>query len=96
MRGEKQDYGLRGSRIGEASNPGPRRVRTIQPAGEDVVTSDSEDGRFVEPVVAPCTLGVHHDFRVVFRVGDDPRKRMRLMADRQTDVSEVNTGEPTK
>ena len=86
---------MRGSRIGEASNPGPRRVRTIQPVGEDVVTSDSEDGPFVGPVVAPCTHGVHHDFRVAFRVADDPRKRMRLMADRQTDVSEETTGEPT-
>ena len=83
---------MRGSRIGEASNP-PRRVRTIQPVGEDVVTSDSEDRPFVGAVVAPSTLA-HHDFRVAFRVEDDPRKRLRLMADRQTRVSEATTGEP--
>ena len=93
MRGEKRD-GLRGSRIGEASNPGPRRVRTIQPVGEDVVTSDSEDRPFVGAVVAPSTPGTHHDFRVAFRVWVDPRKRMRLTADRQTRVSEATTGEP--
>ena len=84
---------MRGSRIGEASNPGSRRVRTIQPVGEDVVTSDSEDKPFVG-VVAPSTFGAHHDFRVAFRVRDDPRKRMRLTADRQARVSEATTGEP--
>ena len=50
-------YGLRGARIGEASNPGPRRVRTLQPVGEDVATSDSEDRPIVGTVVAaPSTF----------------------------------------
>ena len=87
-------HGSRGTRIGEASNPGLRRVRKFQPVGEDVVTSDSEDTPFVGAVVsAPSTSGAHHDCRVGFKVRDDIRKRMRLTSDRQTSVSEVTTGE---
>ena len=86
-------YGLRGTRIGEASNPGPRRVRKFQPVGEDVVTSDSEDTPFVGAVVsAPSTSRAHH-CRVGIKVRDDIRKRMRLTSDRQTRVSEATPGE---
>ena len=82
-------YGLRGTRIGEASNPGPRRVRTIQSVGEDVVTSDSDDRPFVGAVVpAPSTPGAHHDCRVGFKV-----RRMRLTSDRKTHISEATAGE---
>ena len=80
-------YGLRGTRIGEAPNPGPRRVRTIQ-------SVDSDDTPFVGTVVpAPSTPGAHHDCRVGFKVRDDIRKRMRLTSDWQTRVSEATTGE---
>ena len=85
-------YGLRGTRIGEAANPGPRRVRTIQSVGEDVVTSDSDDTPCVGAVV-PAPSTAHHDCRVGFKVRDDIRKRMRLTSDRQTRVSEATAGE---
>ena len=59
-------YGLRGTRIGEASNPGPRRVRTIQSVGEDVVTSDSDDTPCVGAIV-PALSTAHHDCRGGFQ-----------------------------
>ena len=78
----------------KASNPGPRRVRTIQSVGEDVVTNDSDDTPFVGAVVpAPSTPGAHHECRVGFKVRDDIRKRMWLTSDRQTRVSEATAGE---
>ena len=60
-----------------------------------MVTSDSQDRPSVGAVVAvPSTSRAHHDCRMAFRVRDDPYKRMRVTAVRQSRVSQATTVEP--